>query len=88
MWLEKGLLVIWKELDLYVNFCLVMFYDSLVDVFFLKKEYIEGVDFIIVCELIGGLYFGKFSECWIEGNEEIVVDILFYKCIEIERIIC
>ncbi len=84
---EKGLLAIRKELDLYANLRPVTFYDSLADASPLKKEYIEGVDFIIVRELTGGLYFGKPSERRTEGNEETVVDTLFYKRTEIERII-
>ncbi|MBY0075795.1 3-isopropylmalate dehydrogenase [Priestia aryabhattai] len=84
---EKGLLAIRKELDLYANLRPVTFYDSLADASPLKKEYIEGVDFIIVRELTGGLYFGQPSERRTEGNEETVVDTLFYKRTEIERII-
>nr|CAA46295.1 3-isopropylmalat-dehydrogenase [Priestia megaterium DSM 319]prf//2109196A 3-isopropylmalate dehydrogenase [Priestia megaterium] len=84
---EKGLLAIRKELDLYANLRPVTFYDSLADASPLKKEYIEGVDFIIVRELTGGLYFGKPSDRRTEGNKETVVDTLFYKRTEIERII-
>ncbi|TYR82241.1 3-isopropylmalate dehydrogenase [Priestia megaterium] len=84
---ERGLLAIRKELDLYANLRPVTYYDSLVDSSPLKKEYIEGVDFIIVRELTGGLYFGKPSERRTEGSKEAVVDTLFYKRDEIERII-
>ena len=47
------MLAIRKELDLYANLRPVTFYDSLADASPLKKEYIEGVDFIIVRELTG-----------------------------------
>ncbi|OZT12146.1 3-isopropylmalate dehydrogenase [Priestia aryabhattai] len=84
---ERGLLAIRKELDLYANLRPVTYYDSLADSSPLKKEYIQDVDFIIVRELTGGLYFGKPSERRTNGNEEAVVDTLYYKREEIERII-
>ncbi|AQX53575.1 3-isopropylmalate dehydrogenase [Priestia flexa] len=84
---ERGLLAIRKELDLYANLRPVTYYDSLADSSPLKKEYIQDVDFIIVRELTGGLYFGKPSERRTNGSEEVVVDTLYYKREEIERII-
>ncbi len=84
---EKGLLGIRKELELFANLRPVIAYKSLVDASTLKREVIEGVDLMIVRELTGGLYFGKPSERRQEDGEETVVDTIYYKRSEIERII-
>lgn len=84
---EKGLLKIRKELDLFANLRPVKTYKSLRDASPLKEEYIENVDFVIVRELTGGLYFGKPSERLHSDGEEAAVDTLFYKRKEIERIL-
>ncbi|WP_078413956.1 3-isopropylmalate dehydrogenase [Priestia abyssalis] len=84
---EKGLLAMRKTLDVYANLRPVSFYQSLIDASPLKKEYIEGVDFIIVRELLGGIYFGEPRERKVEQGEEIAIDTLVYKRTEIKRII-
>lgn len=84
---EKGLLGIRKELELFANLRPVTAHRSLVDASTLKREVIEGVDLMIVRELTGGLYFGKPSERRQDGGEEAVVDTVYYKRSEIERII-
>jgi 3-isopropylmalate dehydrogenase len=84
---EKGLLAMRKTLDVYANLRPVSFYSSLLDASPLKKEYIEDVDFIIVRELLGGIYFGEPRERKVEQGEEVAVDTLVYKRTEIERII-
>ncbi|APH04191.1 3-isopropylmalate dehydrogenase [Bacillus weihaiensis] len=84
---ERGLLALRKELDLYANLRPIHTFESLIDSSPLKKEYVNGVDFVIVRELTGGLYFGKPSERVDYQGEEAVVDTLFYKRQEIERIL-
>jgi len=85
---EKGLLAIRKQLDLFANLRPVKVFESLAGASPLKAEYIEGVDFVIVRELTGGLYFGKPSEQYVNQNgEEEAVDTLFYKKSEMERVI-
>lgn len=64
------MLAIRKELDLYANLRPVTFYDSLADASPLKKEYIEGVDFIIVRELTGGLYFASLASAEQKGMKK------------------
>jgi len=85
---EKGLLSIRKQLDLFANLRPVKVFESLSDASPLKKEYIDNVDFVIVRELTGGLYFGQPSKRYVntEGEQE-AVDTLFYKRTEIERVI-
>ncbi|MEC1026832.1 3-isopropylmalate dehydrogenase, partial [Bacillus paralicheniformis] len=85
---EKGLLAIRKQLDLFANLRPVKVFESLAEASPLKTEYIEGVDFVIVRELTGGLYFGKPSEQYVNQNgEEEAVDTLFYKKSEMKRVI-
>lgn len=60
---EQGLLRLRKELGLYANIRPANFAsDSLVSASPLKDTVARGVDFIVVRELIGGLYFGKRKE--------------------------
>lgn len=84
---EKGLLKIRKELGLYANLRPTLYYSSLAEASPLKKEIIEEVDLLMVRELTGGIYFGKPSERQAEGDQESVVDTLFYKKEEMTRVI-
>ncbi len=84
---EKGLLGIRKALNLYANLRPVTAYKALIDASTLKREVVEGVDLMIVRELTGGLYFGEPSERRFESDGETVVDTLYYKKSEIERIV-
>jgi 3-isopropylmalate dehydrogenase len=84
---EKGLLGIRKALQLYANLRPVTAHNSLLDASTLKREVVEGVDLMIVRELTGGLYFGQPQERRQEADGEAVVDTLYYKKSEIERIV-
>ncbi|ERN52448.1 3-isopropylmalate dehydrogenase [Alkalihalophilus marmarensis] len=84
---EKGLLKLRKELQLFANLRPVTCYESLLDASPLKPERIKGVDFIIVRELTGGIYFGEPRERKGEGGDEIAIDTLTYTRYEIERIV-
>ncbi|WLR44293.1 3-isopropylmalate dehydrogenase [Bacillus carboniphilus] len=84
---ETGLLQLRKKLQLYANIRPVHVFPALVNSTPLKEQIIKGVDLVIVRELLGGLYYGKPSGRSFENEQEQVVDTLFYKRTEIERIV-
>ncbi len=56
---ETGLLKLRKELEVFANLRPVTVYDELVNASTLKPSVIQGVDLMVVRELIGGIYFGQ-----------------------------
>ena len=56
---EAALLKLRKALGLYTNIRPAKIYNALIDSSTLKKEVLEGVDFIVLRELTGGIYFGQ-----------------------------
>ena len=79
---EQGLLALRKELNLYANIRPVKIFDSLKHLSPLKPEQIAGVDFVVVRELTGGIYFGDHI---LEDRK--ARDINDYSYEEVERII-
>lgn len=83
---EKGLLRLRKALGVYSNNRPAKVWKQLSGASPLKKEIVErGIDFIIVRELTGGIYFGK-HKIEVENGEKAATDILTYTEREIERI--
>ncbi len=56
---ERGLLHIRSELELYGNLRPAFLYPQLASASSIKEEIIEGLDILIVRELVGGIYFGE-----------------------------
>lgn len=56
---EQGLLRMRSALGLYANIRPVKSYEALLDASPLKNDRVRGVDFVVVRELISGIYFGK-----------------------------
>ena len=79
---EQGLLALRKELNLYANIRPVKIFESLNHLSPLKPERIAGVDFVVVRELTGGIYFGDHIL-----QERKARDINDYSYEEVERII-
>ena len=81
---EKALLGLRSELGLFANIRPAKMYKALADACPLKPEIWEnGLDFVIVRELTGGLYFGERGR---RDNGEVAYDELKYSRAEIERI--
>jgi 3-isopropylmalate dehydrogenase len=56
---ERALLGLRGELDLYANLRPAKVHPALADASTLKREVVDGVDIMVVRELVGGMYFGK-----------------------------
>ena len=83
---EKGLLRLRAGMGVYSNNRPAKIWKQLATASPLKKEIVDkGIDFIIVRELIGGIYFGEHTTTE-ENGEKKAVDILSYTESEIERI--
>ena len=83
---EKGLLRLRAGMGLYSNNRPAKIWPQLADASPLKKSIVDqGIDFIVVRELIGGVYFGEHKT--IEQNgEKVAIDTMPYSEHEIERI--
>ena len=84
---EDGLLALRKGLGLFANLRPVKVLPMLIDSTNLKPGVIEGVDFIFVRELTGGLYFARPKRQWQTSRGRRATDTLTYSEQEIERIV-
>lgn len=82
---EQGLLAMRKKLGLFANIRPVFTFPSLIEKSPLKPEIIDGVDFIVIRELTGGIYFGEPRGRSEDGN--VAFDTCIYTREEIERIL-
>ena len=83
---EKGLLRLRSGMGVYSNNRPAKIWPQLAGASPLKQEIVDkGIDFIIVRELIGGIYFGEHQTNEVNG-ETVATDILSYSEKEIERI--
>ncbi|WP_289756778.1 3-isopropylmalate dehydrogenase [uncultured Duncaniella sp.] len=79
---EQGLLAMRKKLGLFANIRPVETFDCLIHMSPLRKEIIEGADFVCIRELTGGMYFGEKFE-----SDDRAYDTNAYTRTEIERIL-
>lgn len=83
---EKGLLALRAGMGLYANNRPAKLWPQLAAASPLKPSIVEkGIDFIVVRELIGGVYFGNHSTAEVDGEKK-ATDIMAYAEHEIERI--
>ncbi len=82
---EQGLLAMRKKLGLYANIRPVTTFPSLIHKSPLRKDLVEGADFVVIRELTGGIYFGE-----PRGRSEDLTtayDTCVYSKAEVERIV-
>lgn len=81
---EQGLLKIRKELQLYANLRPCNFAsESLLELSPLKAQHARGTDFVVVRELVGGIYFGERKE---DDGDGVAWDSEQYTVPEVQRI--
>lgn len=81
---EQGLLAMRKKLGLYANIRPVETFESLLHKSPLRRELVEGADFVCIRELTGGIYFGEKGRL---DNGNTAFDTNTYTRMEIERIL-
>jgi 3-isopropylmalate dehydrogenase len=81
---EQGLLAMRKKLGLYANIRPVETFDSLLHKSPLRRELVEGANFVCIRELTGGIYFGEKGR---KDNGNTAFDTNTYTRAEIERIL-
>ncbi|MFQ5818016.1 MAG: 3-isopropylmalate dehydrogenase [Terriglobia bacterium] len=82
---ERGLLALRKELDLFINLRPVCLREPLRAISPLKPERTRKINFEIVRELAGGIYFGP-HRLEVENGVEQALDMEAYSTPEIERV--
>ena len=84
---EAGLLALRAGMEVFANLRPALCFGPLADASSLKRELVEGLDFMIVRELTGGIYFGepRFIEDLPSGGKR-AVDTQVYTTAEIERV--
>ncbi len=81
---EQGLLAMRKKLGLYANIRPISTFASLLDKSPLKRNLIEGVDFMMIRELTGGIYYGELRGRTEDGTK--AYDTNVYSKEEISRV--
>lgn len=85
---EDGLLAIRKSLALFANLRPVKVFPELAESSPLRPAVLDGVDFVVVRELTGGLYFGKPKRRWVTSKgQRRGVDTMTYSEEEIQRVL-
>lgn len=80
---EQGLLKLRKSLGLYANVRPIQVFEKLKAKSPLKEKILEGVNFVVIRELIGGIYFGKRGR---RKNGTVAYDTCTYSKEEIQRV--
>ena len=79
---EQGLLAIRRALGLYANLRPVRPHEAALGASPIKAELLRGVDFVVVRELTGGIYFGEKTR-----TADAASDLCSYSVVEIERVL-
>lgn len=82
---EQGLLAMRKKLGLYANIRPVATFPSLIHKSPLRRDLVEGADFVVIRELTGGIYFGEPRGRSEDGEKSY--DTCIYTKAEVRRIV-
>ena len=85
---EKGLLRLRSSLNAFANLRPAIVLPQLADASTLKREVVEGVDILIVRELVGGIYFGEPRGIEERNGERVGFNTDIYSESEVKRIAC
>ncbi|MDQ6993704.1 MAG: 3-isopropylmalate dehydrogenase [Mariprofundus sp.] len=83
---EAGLLGIREDLGLFANYRPTKVHSQLLDASTLKPEVIDGVDILVVRELVSGIYFGQPRGIEIVDGERRGYNTMAYRESEVRRI--
>jgi 3-isopropylmalate dehydrogenase len=83
---EKGLLALRTAMGVYANLRPAKIFPSLADASPLREDLARQVDYVVVRELIGGLYFGKPRSLTGAPGAQVGINTLTYNEDEIRRI--
>jgi len=83
---EAGLLGIRADLGLFANYRPAKVHRQLVEASTLKPEVVEGVDILVVRELVSGVYFGQPRGTSEENGERVAFNTMRYAEGEVARI--
>jgi 3-isopropylmalate dehydrogenase len=83
---EKGLLALRSTMGVYANLRPAKIFPVLADASPLRRDLAEKVDYVVVRELIGGLYFGKPRSLTGSEGAQVGINTLTYNEDEIRRI--
>jgi 3-isopropylmalate dehydrogenase len=83
---ERGLLGLRAGMDLYANIRPAQMFAPLVDASTLKREFVEGIDLVVIRELTGDIYFGQPRGVEKYEGGKRGVNTMVYTTPEIERI--
>ncbi|MFL5435356.1 MAG: 3-isopropylmalate dehydrogenase [Myxococcales bacterium] len=84
---EQGLLALRKEMGLFANVRPVMVHPRVAVASPVKTELLHDVDFVVVRELTGGIYFGEKGLDKLPGGGERARDLCTYDTEEVTRIV-
>jgi 3-isopropylmalate dehydrogenase len=83
---QRGLLRIRKELNLFANLRPALLYPELASASTLKPEVVAGLDIMIVRELTGDVYFGQPRGIEVRNGERVGVNTMIYAESEVRRV--
>lgn len=84
---EQGLLELRKRLGLFANIRPARPHPNLLESSPLKREYLQGVDLVVIRELTGGIYYGEPRLRDSRDGHSRAVDTMVYWDYEVERIV-